>query len=273
MKHIFAFLLVLSFSTHATAQTYVVGVENADFMPHYGFDQWGRYSGFARELLDQFAEHADIKLEYKALPPEELASALAEGKVDFKYPDNPDWAHSNSSAADAVNYSDPVVEYVDGVLVTPRRAGLAPDHLKRLALVEGWTPLGYQEQIESSKILAIRSDSLPEMVRQTLLKNSDGAYYNVVVALHYINNIRARPDVLVFDPNLPHTRSSFRLSTVKQTDLLGRFDEFLIEQQAAISALKDKHQVEAHIDSEYLGLEQWKIDFLRRQKTREAEER
>ncbi|WP_148861419.1 transporter substrate-binding domain-containing protein [Marinobacter fonticola] len=272
MKYILAFSLALAFSTHTAAQTYVVGVEDTNFMPHYGFDKWRRYSGFARDLLDLFAEQTDVKLVYKALPTEELGAALVEGKIDFKYPDNPDWARSDGSA-DALSYSDPIVEYVDGVLVTPRRAGLAVEHLKRLALVEGWTPLGYQEQIESSQILAIRSDSLQEMVRQTLLKNSDGAYYNVVVALHYINNIRARPDVLVFDPNLPHTRSAFRLSTMKQTELLQRFDDFLKEQQADIEALKAKHQVEAHIDSQYLGMEQWKIDFLKRQETKDAEEK
>lgn len=270
MKHVFAFFLSMSLSTHTAAQTLIVGVEDANFLPHYGFDQQGRYSGFARELLDRFAEHADVELAYKALPTEELASALAEGRVDFKYPDNPDWAHSNN-AGDALSYTDPVVAYVDGVLVTPRRAGLEVEHLKRLALVEGWTPLGYQEQIESSQILAVHSDSLPDMVRQTLLKNSDGAYYNVVVALHYINNIRARPDVLVFDPNLPYTRSSFRLSTLKHTELLRQFDRFLAEQRTEIEAMKARHRVEAHIDSEYLGMEQWKIDFLKRQKAKEAE--
>lgn len=270
MKYIVTFFLFLSLSTHTAARTYVVGVEDADFLPHYGFDQQGTYSGFARELLDRFAKHADVKLVYKPLPTDELAAALAEGSVDFRYPDNPEWAHSNS-ADDGTSYSNPVVAYVDGVLVTPRRAGLAVEHLKRLALVEGWTPLGYQAQIESSRILAVRSDSLQEMVRQTLLKNSDGAYYNVVVALHYINNIRPRPDVLVFDPNLPHTRSSFRLSTLEQTDLLHRFDSFLTEQEDEIATMKTRHQVEAHIDSEYLGMEQWKIDFLKRQKAKEAE--
>lgn len=200
-----------------------------------------------------------------------MGAALSEGKIDFKYPDNPKWTHPDN-IADAMHYSQPVVDYVDGVLVAPRRKGKGLDHLKRLAVVNGWTPRGYQEKIDSSQILLMRSESLPKMIRQALLKNSDGAYYNVVVALNYINNIRARPDVLVFDPDLPYIRSTFRLSTLKYPELIERFDDFLTERQAEVEALKAKYQIEANIDSEYLGIEQWKVDFLKRQKAKKADQ-
>lgn len=268
MKHILACLL-FALSAHVAAQTYVVGVEKGSFMPHYGVDEQGQYRGFARELLDLFAQYAGVTFTYKPLPVDQLVPALAEGKVDFKYPDHPDWAHS-AKTADRMSYSQPIVEYVDGTLVTPRRVGQALDHLKRLGLVEGWTARGYQEKIEASQILVVPSDSLPEMIRQALLKNSDGVYYNVVVALHYINNVRARPGVLVFDPTLPHTRSAYRLSTIRHAELLQRFDSFLTERQEEIAALKDKYQVEANIGSEYFGMEQWKVDFLKRQKAKDA---
>lgn len=263
--------MVLLFSSCAAAQTYTVGVEQDPFMPHFGLDEQGQYSGFARDVLDLFAEHVDIELVYKPLPVEDLVPALAEGEIDFKYPDNPKWTHPDS-IAEAMHYSQPVVEYVDGVLVSPRRKGRGLENLKRLAVVEGWTPRGYQEKIDASQILLVRSESLPEMIRQALLKNSDGAYYNVVVALHYINNIRARPSVLVFDPDLPFIRSNFRLSTLEYPELIGQFDDFLVEYQAEIDALKAEYKIEANINSEYLGLEQWKIDFLKRQKEKKSDQ-
>ncbi|MNG30763.1 hypothetical protein D3C84_1164430 [compost metagenome] len=76
----------------------------------------------------------------------------------------------------------------------------------------------------------------------------------------------------MFDPKLPHTRGSFHLSTLKHPGLLQRFDRFLLERQAEVAALKDKYRVEANLDSQYLGMEQWKVDFLKRQKAREAAE-
>lgn len=262
--------LILAFSAGATAQTYTVGVEQSDFMPHYGVDQQGKYIGFGRELLDMFARYADITLNYQPMPVAELAPSLAAGDIDFKYPDNPEWTHPDSVAG-KVSYSKPAVEYVDGVLVAPRRKGLGLDHLKRLAVVEGWTPRGYQDKIAASDIQLLHNDDLPEMIRQVLLKHSDGAYYNVVVALHYINNVRARPDVLVFDPDLPHVRGTFRLSTLQHPTLIQAFDGFLEKRQQAIEALKTKYQIEANIDSEYFGLEQWKVDYLKRQKARDAD--
>lgn len=270
MKQIFAACLLFAWTAQANAQTYVVGVEQGNFLPHYGVDEQGQYNGFARELLDLFAEHAGVTFTYKPLPVDELMPALVEGEVDFKYPDHPDWARS-AKTEDRISYSRPIVEYVDGVLVSPRRLGLDGDHLKRIGLVDGWTARGYEEKIEASQILPVPSDSLPEMIHQALLKNSDGAYYNVVVALHHINNVRVRPGVLVFDPNLPHTRNSYRLSTIRHGDLLPRFDSFLDERHEQVAAIKAKHRVEANIGTEYFGMEQWKVDFLKRQKAKNTQ--
>lgn len=262
--------LVFIFSTSVAAQTYTVGVEPDNFQPHFGFDEQGHYSGFARELLDQFADDAGITLVYKPLPVADLAPALADGTIDFKYPDNPNWQHPES-IANQMSYSLPAVEYVDGVLVAPRRKGRGIEHLKRLAVVDGWTPRGYEDKIKASQIQFIYSGSLPEMIRQTLLKESDGAYYNIVVALHYINNVRAKPSVLVFDPDLPYVRSTYHLSSVSYPELILRFDAFLNDHKADVAALKDRYQIEAHIGSEYFGLEQWKIDYLKRQKAKKGE--
>ena len=36
----------------------------------------------------------------------------------------------------------------------------------------------------------------------------------------------------------------------------------------AVAALKADHRVEANLNSEYMGVEQWKVDFLERQKAK-----
>lgn len=261
-------LLALSVPVVAE-QTYVVGVEQAAFMPHYRGDAQGNYEGFARELLDGFAAHTGVRLTYKVLPADELLSALLDGRVDAKYPDNPNWS-GPAKAGHRLYYSQAVVNYVDGVMVAPRRVGRGIDELRRLAVVDGWTPWGYEERVAANQILLVSSEDLPRMVRQALLKDSDGAYYNVVVAAHYLNNVRAKPGALVFDADLPHTRSTFNLSSLDHPELIEYFDRYLKTQQPAIAALKAKHQVEANLSSEYIGMEQWKIEYLQRQKAKEA---
>ncbi len=264
-------LFTLLFCTASQAESYVIGVEKMAFAPHYSVDQQGQYQGFARELFDLFATHSGVQLSYRALPVARLLPALLQGEVDFKYPDSDSWAQTQKLGKD-LHYSQAVVAYVDGVLVAPQRQGQPIERLKRLGMVSGWTPWGYQLGIETGQIQLTYSDDLRKMIQQTLKKDTDGAYFNVVVATHYLDNIRARPGALVFDAKLPHTRGSFHLSTLRHPELLQRFDRFLVEQQAEVAALKDRYRVEANLDSEYMGVEQWKVDFLKRQKAKASVE-
>ena len=264
----FCWALASIVSTGAMAQTYVVGVENLPFAPHYVTDAQGRYQGFARDLLDLFATSSGITLEYRPLPVDALLPALLNGEVDLKYPDNSNWA-PEQKAAKSLRYSQPVTQYVDGVLVAPDRLGQGVGALKRLALVEGWTPRGYEQQVQFGQVSITPSADLRQMIHTALKKQADGAYFNVVVATYYLDNIRARPGALVFDPSLPHTRSTFHLSTVKHGELIDRFDRFLADHAKEVAALKAKYGVEASLDSEHLGVEQWKVDFLERQKAKQ----
>lgn len=251
----------------ASAQTLVVGVEALSFAPHYSLDAQGRYQGFARELLDAFAADSGLSLSYKALPVDQLLPALQRGEIDFKYPDSPLWAQTQKAGM-TLHYSQAVVDYVDGVLVAPDRQGQAPENIRRLALVQGWTPRGYEERIASGAVQPRYSEDLRQMIRQALRKESDGAYFNVVVATYYLDNIRARSGALVFDPTLPHTRGTFHLSSSAYPEVLARFDRFLGERAQQVAALKARHGVETNLDSEYIGVERWKVDFLERQKAK-----
>src|SRR5690606_1486778 len=196
----------------ALAQTYVVGVEQQSFQPHFWQDERGEYRGFARELLDLFAREAGVELRYQALPVSQLTRHLGNGNVDFKYPDSPDWGQGLKQGA-AIAYSEPVVAYVDGVLVPPAQLGQGVEGLRRLALVEGWTPRDYQARMAAGQVEPVHAADLRQMMRLALRREADGAYYNVVVATYYLDNLRARPGALVFDPSLPHSRGAFHLSS------------------------------------------------------------
>ncbi|BCD87883.1 hypothetical protein PSm6_42900 [Pseudomonas solani] len=253
----------------AHGESYVVGVERQSFQPHYWVDEQGEYRGFAREVLDLFARSERIELSYRPLAVTELTGRLLKGEVDLKYPDSPEWA-DDLKAGKPMAYSEPVVGYVDGVLVEPQRVGQGVETLQRLAMVQGWTPRGYQSRIDEGKVQLVQGNDLRQMIRQALKKQADGAYFNVVVATYYLDNIRARPGALVFDPSLPHTRGTFQLSSSRHPELIQRFNRFLAEHKGEVDALKAQYRVEANLDSEYMGLEQWKVDFLERQKSKGA---
>jgi hypothetical protein len=61
---------------------------------------------------------------------------------------------------------------------------------------------------------------------------------------------------------------TYHLSTLRHDAVLKRFDQFVQEQSAQMTALKAKYRVEENINSEFLGLEQWKVDFIKRQRAK-----
>lgn len=268
MKSLLASVVLVLSLTASAEPVYTIGVEQAEFLPHYQGDAAGNYHGFARDVFDRFVAHSGVRLTLRVMPAEALLPALLDGTIDAKYPDSPEWS-VQAKGGSSVHYSQPVVDYVDGVMVAPRRAGLGIDALRRLAVVDGWTPRGYEDRIAADQISLVSTGDLPRMVRQALLKDVDGAYYNVVVAAHYLNNVRAKPGALVFDSGLPHSRGTFALSSIHHPALIRRFDQFLEQQRVEIAALKARYQVEANLSSEYIGMEQWKVDFIERQKSRQ----
>lgn len=257
---------VLPVSAHA--ETYVVGVEQADFEPYFTVDAQGEYRGFARELLDAFARDAGIELRYQPVAPARLLDALLAGKVDLKYPDSPSWA-KEAKAGRSVVYSAATADFIDGVLVAPLQKGKGIGQLKRLAVVDGWTPEQYREPIDSGHLARVPAGDLRELIRTTLKKQADGGYYNVEVAIHTLNYRSSSTNALVFDPALPYSRGTYHLSSVRQPQLLARFDRFLQEHPDTLAALKSRYRVEENINSEFVGMEQWKVDFIKRQRAKQ----
>ncbi|MBX9753479.1 MAG: transporter substrate-binding domain-containing protein [Pseudomonadaceae bacterium] len=268
MKRFICALFASLLSCAANAESYVVGVEKTQFLPYYTVDAQGQYSGYARELLDLFASNAGITFVYRPIAIQGLLGELLNGGVDFKYPDNAAWGKSAREGKN-LSYSAATVDYIDGVLVAPAQHGKGLEQLKRLAVVKGWTPQQYTAAIADGQINQVDSDSLMTMIRSTVKKQADGAYYNVEVALYALNNSGKFINALQFDAGLPYNRGSFQLSTIQHAPLLKRFDQFLVEHQAEVQTLKAKYRVEENINSEFVGLEQWKIDFIKRQRAKE----
>lgn len=253
----------------ASAETYVVGVEDAAFLPYFAVDAKGQYSGYARELLDRFAAEAGVSFVYRPLAPQALLDELLAGRIDFKYPDNPAWAGA-AKLGKGLTYSAASADYIDGVLVAPARHGQGVESLKRLALVAGWTPQPYSQALADGRMSLVESDNLVAMIRSAVKKQADGAYYNVEVALYALNNSSKLTSALLFDAKLPYSRGSYHLSSIQHASLLTRFDQYLADPASDVAGLKGKYRVEENINSEFLGLEQWKVDFIKRQRAKQA---
>jgi ABC-type amino acid transport substrate-binding protein len=223
------------------ADNFVIGVENIDYFPIYQYKD-GQYNGAASEILNQFAKSYNHTFSYKAFPITRLNKNYLSGKVDFRFPDNGYWAQDQKSGFD-IKYSNSVIDFIDGVMVTPENKGKGVSELKKLGLVRGFTAWDYLGYIKKGGVKAKETNSLESLIKLTQTKRYDGAYFNVDVATYYLNNTLKTPKAIVFDPELPHTKSNYSLSSFKHHQIIEQFNKFLIDEADWVRTIKDKYQV------------------------------
>ncbi|MEH6344103.1 MAG: transporter substrate-binding domain-containing protein [Bermanella sp.] len=241
MKKVLLFSCVLIMSLQAQAGNYVVGVEALEYYPLYE-GKGSSYKGYARELLDEFAKAKGHSFSYKAVPVKRLFGEYLAGNVDFKYPDNAKWA-SDLKKNHKVKYSDSTVEYIDGVMTPPGNTSINVSDFKTIGTLRGFTPWVYMDGISSGKMMLSESDNMKSLIAMAESGRIQGAYFNVVVSKYYMENNLKKPNVLVFNKDLPHSRDHFSLSSIKYPKVIGEFNDFLKEHHALVEKLKDKYQV------------------------------
>lgn len=235
-------VLVGAWAAQTVAQEYTVGVEELDYLPYSTVSE-GEYHGFGREVLDKFAEQHNITFRYRPYPVKRLISSYLKGELDFKYPDNSFWSQEAKTGL-TVHYSEPVVGYTDGVMVVPERLGKGIAEFKILGTLRGFTPWDYLGLIKTQQIKSRELNSLDSLIQMTENQRVDGAYFNIAVARYFLTHTMNKPGALAFDPDLPHTNSTYSLSTLKHKALMDAFNTFLDQESAWISALREKYSID-----------------------------
>jgi polar amino acid transport system substrate-binding protein len=222
-------------------ETYVVGVESMVYLPHYEFSD-GEYRGFAAALLNAFAADKSYRFDYRPLPVARLFASLVSGDIDFKYPDNAVWAGELKKGKGVV-YSDPVVSVINGVVVQPDNKGKGLAAIKTLGMVRGFTAFEWRPRVEAGHVALVENSSFVGLVQQAAIGRVDGAYANVAVVRYILETVLKEPGALVFDPDLPHTPTSYALSSVKHPKVIGEFNAWLAANAVRVAKMKAEYGV------------------------------
>jgi hypothetical protein len=246
MKRLFVTLVVavLSFASVRPAsalETFVVGVETTLYLPHYEFSD-GEYKGFAAALLNAFAADKSYRFDYRPLPVARLFTSLVSGDIDFKYPDNAYWS-ADLKKDKGVVYSDPVVAYIDGVVVQPANKGKGVAAMKTLGTVRGFTAFEWRPRVDAGQVALVENSSFVGLVQQATIGRVNGAYANVAVVRYILETVLKEPGALVFDPDLPHTASAYALSSVKHPKVIGEFNAWLAANAVRVAKMKVEYRV------------------------------
>lgn len=222
-------------TTGKAAETFTVGVENTEYLPYYAYRD-GEYRGFAADVLNMFARDRGYVFEFRPFPVIRLFNEFAAGNLDFKYPDNAYWA-AEARKNLTITYSGPVAPFTDGVSVTPVRKGLGADALKVLGTVRGFTPSAWADRLKDGRTSLAENNSFLGLIDQGLYGRVDGVYADVAVVKFQLASIH-RPTGLVYDPDLPHTKSEYHLSTIRHPDVLKVFDAWMAENGALLARMR-----------------------------------
>jgi hypothetical protein len=220
-------------------KAFVIGVENIHYLPHYNYDGI-HFTGFARDFFDAFAKASGYRFDYKAMPTNRLYSNLEAGRIDFKYPDNAQW-FAEERAGKPYAYSSEVAPFTDGVMVVPENKGKGKNALRRLGSIQGFQPWGYRDAIASGEVTLVEERGFVRLLRSAVEGNVDGAFMNVDVAKHQVTHILEMPGAIVFDPELPYSKGSYHLSTLKHPEVIKQLNRYIAENQPFIQQLKREH--------------------------------
>lgn len=226
-------------------RTLVVGVEEIDYLPAYGW-QDGAYTGAARQILDAFAADSGIRMVYRPLPIKRLYAELIHHDIDLKFPDNPVWALPLKQGH-PLAYSAPVIRYTDGVMVPAGRPAPSVADIKTLGMVAGFTPAGWQARIAAGAVAVKETARVEQAVRQVLRGLTDGAYVSVAAAHHILADL-GRPGALVFAATLPHANGGYSLSSNSHPEVIKAFDAWLVANAGRVQAIKDRTGAERGIE-------------------------
>ncbi|MDQ3233565.1 MAG: transporter substrate-binding domain-containing protein, partial [Pseudobdellovibrionaceae bacterium] len=242
MRLLWSFLFVFA-SFPVRADVYTVGVEYLEYYPAYNYIGHPDASA-SKDILDDFANKSGHQFKYVALPVSRLYEKFLDGTVDFKFPDHPDW-QSGIKTGKAVLYSDPVFEYIDGLLVLDKAKLKNLADLKKIGSFRGFTIWDYKKDIDQKRIKVKSYDSVRQLVMAGLKGSVDGIYLNIKVAQHYLSQIQSEQQgigSLEFQDRLPFTRSNYRLSSIQHGQVLQQFNQYLQDNAAFVQRAISKRK-------------------------------
>jgi len=216
-----------------------VGVENLDYYPFYASDG-KRFWGYARDLLDSFAQHAGYQLMYEPLQTHTLFELFLDSpRLDLKFPDNPRWS-VEAKRKHAVSYSDSLVTASEGLIVRKAQLGQPLSSLHSIGLVRGFTAHGYQQYVHGGQLRLVEATSLDGLLQELANGHIDGVYAEFQVVRQRLKLLKLE-DQLAPNPNLPLDRNDFALSTIRRPEVVTAFNRFLHENPALVRAIKHRY--------------------------------
>ena len=246
-KRLMTGLALLFLCVPAFAVETNLGTEDISYFPLFGRsdNQSDEFSGFARELFDEFSARSNVDINYVPLPVNRLfKSLLVDKSIDLKFPDNPKWRsiyHSKSRLP--LIYSDPIIQDIGGVMVKAENIDSEIFKLEILGTIRGFTPVPFVEKIARNEIQLIEFSNTSELLLAVNKGIIDGAFINIDVAKHQTSLLFKGKAPIRFAKKLPFIQNHYYLSTIHGKDIIDQFNAFMKFNDRLIKSLLSKYNI------------------------------
>ena len=159
------------------------------------------------------------------------------------------YPHYNFTRADSTGFANDVLQlfareygYQFSFQPLPVNKNILLQHFRTLAVIHGFTPTAWLNLRNQYRFKLYEVPNAISAVNLVLKGELQGADVEYNVAQHILRT-QQQEGALVVAEQLPVTRISFHLSTIRHPQVIQQFNRFLLSHQADIEALKHKYQL------------------------------
>lgn len=234
-------LMCISHTSQAINKSSIkIGVEVTDYSPYFYLDAQSNYQGAAREIIDLFAQHQEVLLNYDAMPVPRLFREFVKGQIDLKFPDNPLWSASLNSDV-KVFYSQPVFKIKESLLVL-KQAGeeVAKSNITKVGTILGFSVPGIAQAVANNELETVKTQEVEQLIHMLMSNRVDAVYFNESVALSISKKMYPNK-VLSTHSQYPAFQYAYHLSSIKHPELIEAFNSFLISHAKQVDEIISRH--------------------------------
>lgn len=227
-------------SQPAKAETYIVGLQNFDYYPHYNFTS-DQDRGFIWAVLELYASESGHTFIYQTMPVPRLQIELAKGTVDLIYPDNPIF-HPGITESTEKHYSVDVVKTLSGAIIKHTNVNMEINEVSKVSLPFGFTPLDWKGKEKNGDIDFVETEDSLSALQLVEQGKTDVAEVDYFVT-SYLSEANPTIGQFTLSPVLPHNIVGFKLASIKQHGLIKQINDFLAGNESRIDELKLKYGI------------------------------
>jgi hypothetical protein len=217
--------------------SYLICTEALQYYPHYDFTQPNQPS-YAASLFKLFSEKTGIKLRVRALPIKRLDLAK---ECDIRYPDNPLW-YQGRDAERPQHFSHALTQILGTTIVKSELAEIKPEELHAISVPRGFTPHHLMQLQQQYSFEFIETNDAFAALLMVLKGRVDAADVEWNVAQALLKKMDANADIAIAK-HLPISLVGFHLSSSNSPEFIAQFDQFLLQEQASVTQLKQQFQL------------------------------